>query len=75
MKNDERTSTTVKLKPNLYDEFKVVSIRDRHRMTLQTFVETCVNLYVSESTFRDTINSRLANTPLLSTTGSFKLSL
>jgi hypothetical protein len=67
MKNENVTATTVKFDKFLYQEFKVLGVRNR--LNLQTFVERCVNLYVSESSFRDIVN----NVPMLSTSGSYTL--
>ena len=67
-----KTATTVKIEKSLYDNFKILGIQNN--LTLQTFVEKCVHLYVgdtsSSSSFRTLINSFVV--PVLSdTTGSF----
>lgn len=71
MKKDNRTATTVKLKEDLYYNFRVEAMR--HKMSLQEFVEKCVNLYVSNephsASFREIVNQYIV--PVLSTTGSF----
>ena len=66
-----KTATTVKIEKGLYDSFKILGIQNN--LTLQTFVEKCVHLYVgdssSSSSFRNLINEFV--TPILSSTGSF----
>ena len=67
MKKDTRIATTVKLDNNLYDEFKIQTVRKK--LTLQTFVEKCVHLYTSKDKFRDLVDD--FSLPKLSTSGSF----
>ena len=66
-----KTATTVKIEKNLYDNFKILGIQNN--LTLQTFVEKCVTLYVgdtsSSSSFRTLVNNFVV--PVLSETGSF----
>jgi len=66
-----KTATTVKIEKNLYDSFKILGIQNN--LTLQTFVEKCVHIYVGNtsvsSSFRDIVNNFVV--PVLSTTGSF----
>lgn len=50
-----KIATTVKIEPDLYDEFKVLGIR--YRLTLQTLVERCVFRYVNDEPFRSDINN------------------
>lgn len=68
---NDRTATTVKIKKELYGEFKILGIRSG--FTLQTFVEKCIHLYVGNtsvsSSFRDIVNNFIV--PVLSTSGSF----
>ena len=71
MKKENLTATTVKIDKDLYDDFKVLGIRQK--LKLQTFVDKCVHLYVAEQPFRDVVNAFLL--PTLSTTGSFTLSI
>lgn len=54
MKNN-KVATTVKIPSELYDQFKVLGIR--HKLPLQTFVEKCVNMFVSDENFRNIVNS------------------
>ena len=65
-----KTATTVKIEKDLYDNFKILGIQNN--LTLQTFVEKCVHLYVgdtsSSSSFRTLVNGY--SVPILSTTGS-----
>lgn len=55
----DKVATTVKIPAGLYDDLKVLGIR--HRMSLQTLVEKCVYLFVTNnqvsSSFRETIAS------------------
>lgn len=66
-----KTATTVKIEKNLYDSFKILGIQNN--LTLQTFVEKCVHIYVGNtsvsSSFRDIVNNFVV--PVLSTSGSF----
>ncbi len=65
-----KTATTVKIEKSLYDSFKILGIQNN--LTLQTFVEKCVHLYVGDgatsASFRSIINNFCV--PVLSTTGS-----
>ena len=66
-----KIATTVKIEKSLYDSFKILGIQNN--LTLQTFVEKCVHLYVDNtshsSSFRYMINNFVI--PTLSTTGSY----
>ena len=57
MKEKEKVATTVKIPADLYDELKVLGIR--HKISLQTLVEKCVNLFVGNTqvsaSFRETV--------------------
>jgi predicted DNA-binding ribbon-helix-helix protein len=68
MKN--KTATTVKIEKGLYDSFKILGIQNN--LTLQTFVEKCVHIYVDDSpftaSFRNIVNNFVI--PVLSTTSS-----
>ena len=68
MKN--KTATTVKIEKSLYDSFKILGIQNN--LTLQTFFEKCVHLYVDDTpftaSFRDIVNN--FTMPLLSSTTS-----
>ena len=70
MKN--KTATTVKIEKDLYDSFKILGIQNKN-LTLQTFVEKCVHLYVDDTpftaSFRDIVNNFFV--PVLSSTSSF----
>lgn len=61
-----KTATTVKIEKNLYDSFKILGIQNN--ITLQTFVEKCVSLYVDNTSFRHSVNNYIVP---ISTTGSF----
>ena len=67
-----KTATTVKIEKSLYDSFKILGIQNN--LTLQTFVEKCVHLYVGNtsysSSFRNIVNNFIV--PVLSTTSSFE---
>lgn len=52
MKN--KTATTVKVDSALYDEFKILGVRNK--MTLQKLIERTVYRYVNEETYRENIN-------------------
>lgn len=70
MKNN-KIATTVKIEKELYDSFKILGIQNN--LTLQTFVDKCIHLYVGNSSysssFRDIVNQFVV--PTLSSTGSF----
>lgn len=53
MKEKNKVATTVKIPCGLYDEFKVLGIR--HRISLQELVEKCINLFVKEEPFRNSV--------------------
>ena len=53
MKN--KVATTVKIEPELYDDFKVLGVR--HKLTLQGLVEKTVWRYVKEEVFRVDMNN------------------
>jgi len=67
----EKIATTVKIERILYDSFKILGIQNN--LTLQTFVEKCVNLYVGDtsysSSFRDIVHTYSVPSPKIS--GSF----
>lgn len=67
MKKDTRIATTVKIENDLYDEFKIQTVRKK--LTLQTFVEKCVHLYTTNTKFKDTVDD--FTLPKLSHSGSF----
>jgi len=51
----KKVATTVKIPESLYDDFKVLGIR--HKISLQTLVEKCVNLFVNDDGFRTTVTA------------------
>ena len=51
----KKVATTVKIPESLYDDFKVLGIR--HKISLQTLVEKCVNLFVQNEEFRSTVSA------------------
>jgi hypothetical protein len=63
---NNRVSTTVKIDPILYDEFKVLGVRHKH--TLQKLVEKAVFRYVREESFRNELNN--FNIPLIDSGGT-----
>jgi hypothetical protein len=66
MKNINKVPTTVKLDVELYDDLKILSIKNK--FTLQAFVEKCIYLYVHTDTFKEIINN--FNMPVLHKSGS-----
>ena len=68
-----KTATTVKIEKSLYDSFKILGIQNN--LTLQTFVEKCVHLYVGDnshsSSFRTIVNNFVVPVLSVTTTGSF----
>lgn len=65
----EKTATTIKIPVYRYEEFKILGIRNH--LTLQSFCEACVELYINSSSFQHIVNN-VCNPPL-SWSGSFKL--
>lgn len=57
MKEKDKIATTVKIPTDLYDELKILGVR--HKISLQTLVEKCVNLFVGNNqvsaSFRETV--------------------
>lgn len=54
----EKVSTTVKIPKDLYDEFKILNIKNK--LSLQVFVEKCFYLYLANdetsSSFQEMVN-------------------
>ena len=69
MKIDSRKATTIKIPVSRYEEFKILGIRNH--VTLQSFCQTCVELYINSSSFQEIVH-QICNPPL-SWSGSFKL--
>jgi len=66
-----KIATTVKIEKEVYDSFKILGIQNN--LTLQTFVDKCVHLYVADSFFRSKVHEFIV--PILScSTSSFSLS-
>ena len=68
----KKIATTIKIDPNTYDELKILCVR--HKLSLQSFMEKCVSLYINEPTFKEIINnyslpliSGLSNLPTTTT--------
>jgi len=63
-----KTATTVKIEKSLYDSFKILGIQNN--LTLQTFVEKCVHLYVGDSSYSSSFRTIVNNfvVPVLSVT-------
>lgn len=53
----EKKLTSLKLQPELLDEFKVVSVRTR--INLQKLTERAMFLYITNGDFRKTIDNQL----------------
>ena len=54
----KKTATTIKIREDLYADFKVLGVR--HRMTLQDFAERCVYLFVNNKDWRESFNGQFA---------------
>ena len=65
----DKIATTVKIEKSLYDSFKILGIQNN--ISLQTFVEKCVCLYVTDKTFREMAHSYKIPPHISSITGSF----
>lgn len=57
MKNNSKQLTSVKVDPELFEEFKVVSIRTK--INLQKLVDRSLFLYLTNQTFRSSINNQI----------------
>lgn len=66
MKGTPKQLTSVKIDPELFEEFKLVSIKTK--INLQKLVERSIFLYLTDLPYRQTINNQL-NT-ILPNTGS-----
>lgn len=64
MTKGNRVSTTIKIENVLYDTLKVHGVR--HKFTLQSFVEKCINFYINDDKFKELVNNY--NPPLISQT-------
>jgi hypothetical protein len=54
MKN-EQTLTSVKIKSDLFDEFKVSCVR--HKFSFQKLADRAIHLYLTDEDFRKSIHS------------------
>jgi hypothetical protein len=70
MKN--KVATTIKIDPDLYDQFKVLGIH--HKVTLQRLIATCIFRYVNEEKFREGVNEFTFPTQSFIDSGSYTLS-
>lgn len=59
----KKKATTVKLDEDRYDEFKILGIKNH--ITLQSFCETCVELYLNSSSFQQVVNEVCAPRSIL----------
>lgn len=50
----KRTTTSVKIPENLYEDFKIMSIRSK--INLQEIVERTIFMYITDSSFRQKIH-------------------
>jgi hypothetical protein len=51
----EQTLTSVKVKSDLFDEFKVSCVR--HKFSFQKLADRAIHLYLTDEDFRKTIHS------------------
>lgn len=52
----QRKITSVKIPENLYEDFKILSVRSK--INLQEIVERTIFMYITDSTFRQKIHER-----------------
>jgi hypothetical protein len=52
----KRTITSVKIPENLYEDFKIMSVRSK--INLQEIVERTIYMYITDPTFRQKIHER-----------------
>jgi len=52
----KRTITSVKIPENLYEDFKIMSVRSK--INLQEIVERTIFMYITDSNFRQKIHER-----------------
>jgi len=61
--------TSVKLENELYTQFKEINVRSK--ISLQDFVNKCIELYISDQDFRNSISESISQK--LSFNNSFKI--
>jgi hypothetical protein len=52
----KRTITSVKIPENLYEDFKIMSVRSK--INLQEIVERTIYMYITDPTFRQKIHEK-----------------
>jgi len=55
MNKNEQTLTSVKIKTDLFDEFKVSCVR--HKFSFQKLADRAIHLYLTDEEFRKQIHS------------------
>jgi hypothetical protein len=55
MNKNETHTTSVKLSKDLFDQFKITSIK--YKFTFQKLAERCTHLYLTDPEFRKLINN------------------
>ena len=55
MSKNEQTLTNVKVKTDLFDEFKVSCVR--HKFSFQKLADRSIHLYLTNDEFRKTVHS------------------
>ena len=56
MEKNKRLITSVKIPDNLYQDFKIMNVRTK--MNLQDLVERSIFLYLTDTTFRQSIHNQ-----------------
>jgi hypothetical protein len=55
MRSSEQKLTSVKVYPDQFEEFKILSIK--YKGSLNKLVDVCMNLYINDEEFRKMINN------------------
>jgi hypothetical protein len=55
MRSSEQKLTSVKVNPDQFEEFKILSIK--YKGSLNKLVDVCMNLYINDEEFRKMINN------------------
>ena len=55
MRSSEQKLTSVKVNPDQFEEFKILSIK--YKGSLNKLVDVCMNLYINDEEFRKMVNN------------------
>lgn len=55
MKSSEQKLTSVRVHPERFEEFRILSIK--YKSSLNKLVDVCMNLYINDEEFRKMVNN------------------